>query len=349
MQQDELLFAFSGIAPKIGFQKADEEPWFAHVGGNDYSQFQQHGIFEGLPAAFRIYDRASLSPDFDDQFRLQDAYNSTVEGEAVRLPKILSPYKEQDGPSIGWLILERITGKPVLDMRTIISGSLTSKTNQDKIRKVAEAYRATLVVMAEVAKYLFVEVKIKKQASAFDYFVAQFNRWNEMVKKYEPGMHALNDNFRADIISGVLTSVGRYKPEMELFWNLFQSPGLRYGADGHIYNTEGRFEIKPRGFGIASWLWNIALYSWKKRKQRLFEDLDFCADIFCGKDRNLYYGCQVNFAERLYAGAEVDHFLNRSPFENPGKEGRITSREYARAGKNLKFLLSETVGYLPSL
>lgn len=343
MEEKFFLEALEILCDKEGFVPLDDEkPWLAPAGPNNFVRLHQDGSFEKQPAKLELVVGEQLSQGERDQVEARRLYakKSAEWGKPIiLLPRVLHADKLSFGlggsaGELTYRIFERPAGKPIFDVE-LFNRDLMPDEARLALNKLTEIWWSTEEFLKN-----FAVIKISKTAPK--YFFERFQRWDRQRVQEGGGRYIGLSELTKDRVVGAVFRWNQLNSlAMSLFWNLFGATDINKTADGKCYLSGVRFEPKPLGFGPAAWIWSAVLYSWQRDSLKLFDDVRDWIERFAQHDKTrtdfLTKAIAVNLVERLYAAAEVDLPLSRSPYDCLGLS------EARQCMGNIRFLLNELV------
>lgn len=340
MEKKKLISAFKKTAKKLDF-KAIGEPWIPTYGGpKDFKDLHQDGIWRDQSVAMHFWGVQLIpSKDLGWQKRIASAYAELREDGAVRIPAVL----HEEAGDTGYTISERPEGKWIISAEDF-TRSCRDDGIKPKILEIAKMIWATETSFRKLDGLL--ASSEKNHFSVKKYFEKRFEKWGSMERGYlqeHGGKSLLSRKLHEQAIRAIsrdalfpLTGIGVSR-------NIFGNTDIIKSANG-FFLIHGRFELKPYCFLPAAWLWNFAMWGWKKSPNEFLADINFCRGLLdkTAPHKNALVAVAspmtiYNFIERLVAGLQVDLLRGLAPYDKLGLEER------QRAIENFLFILNHLV------
>lgn len=347
MEEQTIRRAYEGLIKYLPFVPDEQEPYLVKLPGGNIGKLTKYGTFrkaggapgEQEPAMLRILP-IPRPVDEQRQERIRGPYRALCQNtKAVRLPTILTRGENGNFDYEVWM-------DP--GQKNLISLEATRSPFTEKVlpsvHQLAEAYWASQAVMAKALALLPALRAELAQTSSADYFQARFQKWNDLVKRNGIGVGSFLGSHEKEQIAETIEKMPLAKVGMELSRNLFGNTDIVVGEGKKFYFINGYFELKPVGFGIAAWLWNMMLYSAEKTAEQLLIEINQCKYFFFElaptiMADNLVYGLKANLLERAYAALEVDCRYELSPLRF------MTKPERQRVAENIHHFLRAYVPF----
>lgn len=312
----------------------NEKPWLVKI-SEGFKELKQKGLSlrnDGRPATLQVVDKNYHNPaDFYHQQNLASEFNKMVNGSCVKLPKFCEAYSEntENGNGFVAFLWERPIGANILSKEEFTSPLLLDQNRQleKKIQEVVQIITDTertlpKLVKTDAANYF-------PNVSVADYFIERFGKWMKQAREKGEGNGCLiQKNEILTILDRVFHKASGLimTPSFNLFGN---TDIIKDTTDGKYFLVNGRFELKPMGFLRAAWLWNLAMYSYKKTSEQARDDFRDVYGHFYRVDG------VSNILERLFAASYIDARYWLSPFDGLESEERENGRN------NLYLILKE--------
>jgi hypothetical protein len=326
MNREQFIHEFGYASKSLGFVPNDEPPWIPPLAGEDCAELKQNGTyFNDRPATLQIVPGKNFPADFSRQQSLRNKYEEARISGSIKLPDLFYETQDLTGPEpMSILVWERPKGKHIIDLDEFMG---KKEIPEEKLRETAKMIKNTEKVLAKLSSQPEVMALFSKM-SDFDYFIERWHKWITYVQENGPGVFKDVDNefvegLKSDIFTEILKEITKGPElEMQLAFNLFGNTDIIKTADGQYYYINGRFEVKPKHFLVAAWLWNLVMYSHQRKSRRFLDDFFCASETLIGTDNfrrghfDVFSSLKANLLERLFAALTIDFRYRRSPLQD---------------------------------
>ncbi len=315
MNRKNLLELYHAAIWKTGFREDKKsKSWMPKLGPNDFRSVIRQGTYKGRGAVISVSPHENLMSRGRDFKRYKAAARDK---KAIRIPEIL-----RSG---------RISGAQFLIQEAAKGGGK---------RIVKNHPLATPEEKTEVAALYWTTVNSFPQFdfggwSASDYFLQRLDKWFTIGR--ENNSDLITGTERDKTAQLIFSNARRLK--IEPFFSHFGNTDIEK-VDGKYFLWNAEIAPRPECFGIAMWIWNVMMYSWKREPAKIWNDMLHWVKIFGYEipepsggvytgDRN---GAKVfiNLLERVAATLLVDLPNKRSPYDKLGEKEIGQSRDNFR-------------------